>query len=398
MRFFILTAGLLLAEAALADSPRRPFPHGQEDHAPPDDEAAEGADSPEQNQTAGPTPADERACTLHFPTWAKRQAAPETHPDRAQSYHFQAQLMAKMLALTEEWPGLIEAQCIGRSVRRDPVWSFTIENPTRPVEFTVLVFAQLHALEWLGPEVSLRLAESLTNSAPEGVRVVLVPIANPDGRARVERDLINERIGIYRRANANGVDLNRDWAVNREIHSVWSKLPFTGRYYYTSDAPLSQPESRNLDRLAAEIQPDAVVSLHSFGGYVYYPWGGLSEAAPDNQELHRLAEVMSSAQSNGGYIAVQLGKWASWFKAHGVEIDHFYGTYGAASFIIELSHSGIQLFDWSTVRDYFRWYNPRDPEPHIQDGFRAVRGLIYDYASRTQSAPSSPHRDTKAPN
>jgi len=306
--------------------------------------------------------------------------------------------MTKMLALTEEWPGLIEAECIGRSVRRDPVWSFTIENPTRPTEFTVLVFAQLHALEWLGPEVVLRLAESLTDSAPEGVRVVLVPIANPDGRARVEKDLLNERIGIYRRANANGVDLNRDWAVNRDIQSWWSKMPFIGRYYYTSSAPLSQPESRNLDRLAAEIQPDAVVSLHSFGGYVYYPWGGLAEAAPDNQELHRLAEVMLSAQARGGYIAVQLGKWASWFKAHGVEIDHFYGNYGAASFIIELSKSGFKLFDWDTVRDYFRWYNPIDPEPHIQDGFRAVRGLIYDYAARTQSAPSSPHRDRKAPN
>ena len=227
--------------------------------------------------------------------------------------------------------------------------------------------------------------------------MVLVPIANPDGRARVEKDLIHERVGIYRRANANGVDLNRDWAVNREIHSIWSKLPFTGRYYYTSHAPLSQPESRNLDRLASKIQPDAVVSLHSFGGYVYYPWGGLSEAAPDNAELHRLAEVMLSAQANGGYIAVQLGKWASWFKAHGVEIDHFYGTYGAASYIIELSKSGINLLDWDTVRDYFRWYNPREPEPHIQDGFRAVRGLIYDYASRTDAPPSSPHRDTNAP-
>ena len=149
--------------------------------------------------------------------------------------------------------------------------------------------------------------------------------------------------------------------------------------------------------MAAAIQPDAVVSLHSFGGYIYYPWGGLRESAPDNQELHRLAEVMLSAQSQGGYIAVQLGKWAHWFKAHGVEIDHFYGTYGAASFIIELSHSGINLFDWDTVRDFFRWYNPRDPAPHVAAGHDAVRALIYDYASRIKSVPSSPHRDTKAP-
>lgn len=217
--------------------------------------------------------------------------------------------------------------------------------------------------------------------------MVLVPVANPDGRARVESDLINDRVGVYRRANAQGIDLNRDWTVNREIHSKWAHLPFTGRYYYTSPAPLSQPESQALDRLAESIQPDAVVSLHSFGGYIYYPWGGLREDAPDKEELHRLAEVMLKAQQDGGYIAVQLGQWAGWFQAHGVEIDHFYGKYGAASYIIELSRSGINLFDWSTVRDFFRWYNPRDPTPHVQDGHDAVRALIYDYAWRVRADP-----------
>jgi len=374
MRFFILITCLLTALPAVADSPSRPFPHGQEDKAPVDEESPKG-----------PAADEEMPCTLDFETWVRRQEAPTKHPERAKDYLFEAEIMQRMGALAQEWPGLFRAECIGRSVRRHPIWSFHIENPTRENPYTVLVFAQLHALEWLGSEVVVELAQSLSAAAPSGVKVVLVPIVNPDGRARVEKDLLNDRVGIYRRANANGVDLNRDWSANREITSIWSKLPFTRRYYYYSAEPVSQPESKALDALAEQIQPDAVVSLHAFGGYVYYPWGGLREETPDHREINRLARVMSNAQANGGYITVQLGKWASWFKAHGVEIDHFYAKYGAASFIIELSHSGINLLDWDTVRDFFRWYNPRDPSPHVKDGHDAVRALIFDYAFRARS-------------
>jgi hypothetical protein len=391
MRFFVLITCLLSGSPVQAEHPQRPFPHGQEEKAPDEEE-----------NPKGPTGLEDRPCTLNFQTWVSRQEAPEPHPERAEGYLFEAQVMQRMGRLMEEWPGLVQSQCIGRTVRRHPIWSFHIENPTRPNPYTVLIFAQLHALEWLGTEVVVQLAESLAASAPSGVKVVLVPIVNPDGRARVEKDLLNERVGVYRRANANGVDLNRDWGVNREITSIWSKLPFTKRYYYYSESPLSQPESQALDALAGKIEPDAVVSLHAFGGYVYYPWGGLRERTPDHREINRLARVMSNAQSKGGYITVQLGKWAIWFKAHGVEIDHFYGQHGAASFIIELSHSGINLLDWDTVRDFFRWYNPRDPAPHVKDGHDAVRALIYDFsfrarAERTNSDPSSPQMRQKFP-
>jgi hypothetical protein len=375
-----------LSGTALANQPQRPFPHGQENKAP--------ADGGQDDEALPDVQADESThpCTLDFQTWLKRQEAPSPHPKRAENYLFEAQVMKRMGALLEEWPGLMTAQCIGRTVRRHPIWSFSIENPTISNGHTVLVFAQLHALEWLGTEVVVELAESLSASAPAGVKVVLVPIVNPDGRARVEKDLVNERIGVYRRANANGVDLNRDWGANREITSIWSKMPFTSRYYYYSQAPVSQPESQALDKLAEAIQPDAVVSLHAFGGYIYYPWGGLREPTADQDEIHRQALVMSSAQTKGGYISVQLGMWAFWFKAHGVEIDHFYSKYGASSFIIELSHSGINLFDWDTVRDFFRWYNPKDPKPHVQDGHNAVRALIYDYSHRAQrtQGPAAP--------
>ena len=141
MRFLILTTVFLLSHTVLANTPRRPFPHGQEDHAPSDEE-----DLKQESVDPEDTPAlSERPCTLNFQLWLKRQTPPDPHPTRADGYRFQAQIMHQMGAFMEEWPGLMSAQCIGRSVRRAPIWSFSIENPTVEPRYTVLVFAQLLA-------------------------------------------------------------------------------------------------------------------------------------------------------------------------------------------------------------------------------------------------------------
>ena len=71
----------------------------------------------------------------------------------------------------------------------------------------------------------------------------------------------------YRRGNADNVDLNRDFAVNREAKAIWRHL--LPNRYGTSEAPLSQPESRALDALAEAERYDVAVSLHAFGGFFY---------------------------------------------------------------------------------------------------------------------------------
>ena len=39
------------------------------------------------------------------------------------------------------------------------------------------------------------------------------------------------------------------------------------------------------DRLAKKELFDASISLHSFGGHIYYPWAGRYERPPDWKEL-----------------------------------------------------------------------------------------------------------------
>jgi predicted deacylase len=73
-----------------------------------------------------------------------------------------------------------------------------------------VVIGGLHAIEWIGVETALALAERLDAAPPVNRRVLVVALANPDGYRKIEADLWSGR-RRFRRTNANGVDLNRNW-------------------------------------------------------------------------------------------------------------------------------------------------------------------------------------------
>jgi hypothetical protein len=323
-----------------------------------------------------------------FDTWVSRRVAPDPNPERAEGYRFVADHFGELHALAEAHPEMITPFVVGHSVEQRPIWGFRIRHPGDEIQRTMLVFAQLHALEWIGAEVATtyvrslleyppRGLEEMMGGLPAGVEVVVVPIVNVDGRWRSEQDLINDRVHTYRRGNARQVDLNRDWGINREATAFWRH--FLPAYYATTEFAFSQPESRAIDRLAAEGfetgPPDAVVSLHAFGGYIYYPWGGRFYRIDDRDEHERVGALMAEAQVGRPYKVKQLSHWGFLFRIQGAELDHFYGTYGSMSYLIELTRSGIRPLKPSTWRDYFRWYNPEDPTTDILDGAGALLAL-----------------------
>ena len=376
---------LLLSGGAHAGE-RAGFPHGAE----PPPEASEG-----------PRPED-RPCNVSFSSWVRHQQSPTPHPEKAKDWDFSADLFRRVLTVQETAPSVVHTWCIGRSVQGRPIWATRIARPDAPIAHRMLVFAQLHSLEWIGAEVVVALAERLSQQTPKGVEVVLVPLVNPDGRHRAEADLMAGREGVYRRANTNGVDLNRDFAVHRESDNIWSKLPWFRRYYSASPEALSQPETRALDKLAS-TGFDTSISLHAFGGVIYYPWAGINDPIDDAAEHRAMARRMAAAQPGRAYRTVQLGRYFRWFRGLGMEIDHMYAVHGSQSFLIELTRSGIRPLRPKTWKDYFRWYNPIDPTPHVEDGVAALWAAISHHASvirfqaGTPTYPSTPQVRQEVP-
>jgi hypothetical protein len=250
--------------------------------------------------------------------------------------------------------GAVAAWRYGTSVLGEPLWAFATGPAAAPV---ILVIAGLHALEHVGPLAASALlaraaAEVRAGAGPWSKRrLVVAPLANPDGFRAVEAARASGR-RAFLRGNGRGVDLNRNFAEAWRGGAALGRL--LPRVFAPGSGPLSEPEAAALDALAAAVRPAAVVSLHAFGEWIYVPWANRREPPAESERLLGLARAMAARQAKP-YGVVQLGRRSRLFTAGGAEIDHFLARHGALSFLIEIGQ-GPRLGAPSTWFDPYRWY------------------------------------------
>jgi hypothetical protein len=125
----------------------------------------------------------------------------------------------------------VRPSSIGESTRGLPIGAFTVGSG-RPL---ILVVGCIHGNECAGSVVATRLLHGM---APRRGSITVVPDLNPDGHAR------------KRRANARGVDLNRNF-------------PGTWRAIATAGAtPASEAETRLAMSLIRRLRPDVTIWFH----------------------------------------------------------------------------------------------------------------------------------------
>ncbi len=134
---------------------------------------------------------------------------------------------------------------LGMSMQQRPIEMLSYGDTPNPV----LVIGGIHGSEPTSVDVAQRLARNLLNDptiwyGTTGKSVAIIPIANPDGYARLSR------------TNAAGVDVNRNFPAKnfrqRETRST-SHGP----------EPLSEPESRAIKQAIETLQPRLIISIHS---------------------------------------------------------------------------------------------------------------------------------------
>lgn len=237
-----------------------------------------------------------------------------------------------------------------------------------------VVIAGLHALEWIGVETALALAGRLAAAPPADRRVLVVPVANPDGYRAVEADLRAGR-RRYRRANARGVDLNRNWPT---AFVRTPRLPLG--WSWGGPHPCSEPEVaaivRALDsEVAAGARIDTALSLHSFGRKLLVPWGNRWRRPSRYRELHEQALAVQR-RLHERYSIAQVSHWLPGAFAHGMEIDDLHARYGARALLVECSLGGLSLDPETWLAGPFRWYNPRRPSVIATDIAAAVDPFV----------------------
>ncbi len=166
-----------------------------------------------------------------------------------------------------------EAQTIGLSVEGRPIEVYSFGEGDKHLLFIGGVHG---GYEWNSSLLAFMMIDYFnanTDLIPVGVKVSIIPVANPDGLFKVVGiggrftafDVPGPDDGTGRgRFNANNVDLNRNFDCRWQPESTWrSKVVDAGT------APFSEPEAKAIRNFVLTNDLSAVVSWHSQSNAVY---------------------------------------------------------------------------------------------------------------------------------
>ncbi|MBN1124929.1 MAG: DUF2817 domain-containing protein [Sedimentisphaerales bacterium] len=189
----------------------------------------------------------------------------------------------------QEWtvidrPCPVHTETVGTSVQGRPIQITVLGNGSD----TVFVMATIHGNEPAGTPLSQKLIEHLSQRPYllRDKKVIVMPVANPDGMARKSR------------FNANGIDLNRNFQADNRVNTTTHGL--TG---------LSEPESRAIDRVIRKYQPDRIIALHQ-------PLRCIDFDGPGGSLAHQMAalcdlpvkQLGARPGSLGSYVGLTMGR------------------------------------------------------------------------------------------
>lgn len=142
--------------------------------------------------------------------------------------------------------GEMPRQVIGRSVEGRDIVAYTVGSGPRLVVLIGGLHAGAEALTVRLLEVVLHRIAAGALVAPDDMRLVIIPLANPDGWVHDTR------------TNANDVDLNRNWPT-----PDWAPVAQAGDATVSGGRhALSEPEVASLYRYLLATEPELVISYH----------------------------------------------------------------------------------------------------------------------------------------
>ena len=137
----------------------------------------------------------------------------------------------------------------GKSVKDSPLEVYLPQNDSN---INILVMAGIHGDE---PEGTVLLSEALRSVTPNELKNAVIICANPDGLTNGTR------------ANANGVDLNRNFpATNWQTDPVYyrnSKEEKRDIELSPGVKPGSEPETESLIKIIGKLNPKYLISIHA---------------------------------------------------------------------------------------------------------------------------------------
>jgi predicted deacylase len=282
--------------------------------------------------------------------------------------------------LDEEWSNLarqagVDVSLAGTSVQGRPIRRFDLGAADGPA---VLLTGLMHGVELVGSMALLDFVRGIAADPSGGLlrhaRLAVLPIMNPDGlHANAQRLAAGRR--AYKRCNARGVDLNRNFPRQREVFplnplggSRWRFSP-----HYVGPHPLSEPETRALHGVVHAIRPRVSVAFHSFGNLVLYPWAFTTRPNPRRHRYECAGRAFVAALPQATYRVMQA---TDWYTTVGDMDDWLDAEYGTLAFTVEVSRPMRRLSNLRRATNPFAWSNPVSLAPAVSGLAPGVDALV----------------------
>lgn len=225
--------------------------------------------------------------------------------------------------LSRKYPSRSQLTSIGTTYDKREIYCLRIGS--RYAKKKLVIDAAIHAREWKNTQIIMRQAEEMLRDYPDFKKrfkntcVYILPMDNPDGvqiaqygykgiKNKKLRKLV-KKIGHTKiwKANARGVNLNDNFSAGFTKEEKKKKAHYMG---YPGKKAESEKETKALVKFIEEIEPDAVLNLHSTGSIIYWDFNVEGKLYEDLKKLaakvnsfnkYQLMPKSGSTDAAGGF-------------------------------------------------------------------------------------------------
>lgn len=350
---------------------------------------------------------------------------PQTETPRS-AYRTLAEHQAEIRTLASTYPSLARIVTLGRSLEGREIIGLEVaigdRDDGRP---QVYIDGVHHAREWPSAEYvtgfAHRLVSDALNNDPRVTdllrrcTVILVPVVNPDGFT-ISRSAPTDAdgpIGVaaYWRKNARGLYNDADLGItvgrygvdpNRNYGFGWGTGSLLGGNgasgnpadeTYEGEAPASEPEIEAVQDFVLARNITAVITNHTFGNLVLYPWGHTAQPPPDADIFVPLGQQLAAANRYRPQPGIDL------YATTGTMDDWAYAATGTLGFTFEHGASFHPTYGDGMLRrpgneeSFLRLVEAgADPTKHA-----VITGRVVDLVGRGVRATLSLTKDADIP-
>ncbi|MFW6689730.1 M14 family zinc carboxypeptidase [Streptomyces sp. MAR4 CNX-425] len=299
-------------------------------------------------------------------------------------------LREELTGIAREHPDLTKLVSIGTTLQGRDILALKLTKGARKVRDgarpAVLYLSNQHAREWITPEMTRRLLHHFLDGYGEDrklTRIVdttelwFVLSANPDGYdwthhpdgERLWRKNMRDVNGDGAYTTGDGVDLNRNFAYKWGYDNEGSS-PSPGSQTYRGPGPMSEPETRALDRFQKRIGFEFGINYHSAAELILYGVGWQVATDTPDDVLYR---ALAGTPENPAVPGYRPQVSSELYTTNGESDGHAANVNGMMMFTPEMTTcrtaSELDPDDAWNPADCQSGFNFPDDEKLIQDEF-----------------------------